>query len=312
MTAAVTATRRSLFASGLALLLVLSLAPVAVAAELEDVLAQARESTFTASRLVVSVWGGQVQVSREHVEYANGMETVHRDASWSMVGNGKAISMGAEPTGVSYLTEAAPMLSSRYTIIEVGDALHLSRPCQIIMVMEGDIHRATFLVDTRSGALLVQNFFTDTGRLYRRTTLTDFRPYRTYPAPMDGSHVPVEIVMQNESDRLPQSVAGYELVDAFSAPEQGYYSDGFFSFSLFILGRTAVSGFEDPMVFTVDSGVYDMVPTARDVALHWSDGSNNYVLVGNLPPDHLVDVLGDLPSPEPRGVWARWWQKIFR
>ncbi len=306
--------RLVLVAASVALLISLP-AGGAVAAELEDVLDEASGSTYTASRLVVSVWGGQTQVSREFVEHADGMEMVRRDTNWSMVGNGKAATMGDEPTGVTFLTHQQPNATSRYTINEYGKATHMSRLCRIVEVMEGDIVRARLVVDDRSGALLIQELYSGNGGLYRRTTLSDFRAYRVYEAPMDGADVPMEIVMPEESDVLLDSAAGYQLVDAFSAPggsEQGFYSDGLFRFSLFVLPvQTVVSGFEEPMAFVTESGVYDMVPTAHAARLHWSDGSNQFVLVGDLPPDHLGDVLGELPAPDAGGMWSKWWKRLF-
>ncbi len=287
----------------------------ATASELDDVLSEARESTYTASRLVVSVWGGETQVIREFVEHSDGMEMVRQAASWSMAGNGRAASMGTESTGFAFLTDQRGISASRYTINEYDKVTHMSRPCRIVEVMEGGVVRATLIVDDRSGALLIQELYSESGKLYRRTTLSDFKAYRTYEAPMDGSEVPMEVVMHEDSDLLSESLAGYQLVDAFSAPggsEQGFYSDGLFRFSLFVLGsNTVVSGFEDPMAFIADSGVYDMVPTAHAVRLHWEDGSNQYVLVGDLPPDHLGEVLAELPVPDSRGVWAKWWSRLF-
>ncbi len=309
------AVRRFLFVGTPAMLVMASFITAASATELHDVLAEARDSTYTASRLVVSVWGGQTQVSREFVEHADGMELVRRDTTWSMTGNGKAVSMGDEPTAVTFLTDQRGVSTSRYTIVERGKAAHMSRPCRIVEVMEGDTLRASFVVDDRSGALLIQELYSENGSMYRRTTLSDFRAYRTYAAPMDGSDVPAVVVMHEDPILLPDSIAGYELLDAFSAPggsEQGYYTDGLFRFSLFILdGNTVVSGFEESMVFVTESGLYEMVPTAQAVRLHWRDGSNNFVLVGDLPPDHVADVLGELPRPSSGGMWARWWKSLF-
>ena len=287
----------------------------AIAAELDDVLGEARESTYTASRLVVSLWGGQTQVSREFVEHADGMEMVRQDTTWSMVGNGKAALMDEESTGVTFLTHEPGVSASRYTVNEYDKVTHMSRSCHIVEVMEGDVLRAALVVDDRSGALLIQELYNDTGRMFRRTTLSDFRAYRTYEAPMESGDVPMEIVMPADSALLEETVAGYQLADAFSAPggsEQGFYSDGLFRFSLFVLpGRTTLSGFEEPMAFVTETGVYDMVPTAHAVRLHWEDGSNNYVLVGDLPADHLRDVLAELPLPDAGGMWTKWWQRLF-
>ncbi len=310
-----TAIRRSLLV-GASALLILSL-PVggAIAADLDDVLTDAQGSTYTASRLIVSVWGGQTQVTREFVEHADGMEMVRRDAGWSLAGNGKAASLGETPQGVTFLTKQTSVPSTRYTIEERAKVDHMSRPCRIVDVMEGEILRASLVVDDRSGAVLIQEQFSANGNLFRRTTLSDFRAYRTYEAPMEESDVPMDVVMPEDSVLLPEDAAGYELVDAFSAPrgsEQGYFSDGLFRFSLFVLnGRTLVTGFEEPMAFVTADGVYDMVATAQAVRLHWQDGSNNYVLVGDVPPDHLRDILADLPAPDSDGMWGRWWQRLF-
>jgi hypothetical protein len=65
------------------------------------------------------------------------------------------------------------------------------------------------------------------------------------------------------------------------------------------------------MAFVAESGVYDMVPTAHAVRLHWEDGSKQYVLVGDLPPDHLGDVLSELPSPDAGSMWTKWWRRLF-
>lgn len=309
-------TKRRVLLVGASMMLMLAIpATGATAAELEDVLGDARESTYTASRLVVSLWGGQTQVSREFVEHSDGMEMVRQDTTWSMVGNGKAALMDEGSTGVTFLTHQPGVTASRYTVNEYDKVTHMSRSCHIVEVTEGDTLRAALVVDDRSGAILIQELYNGNGRLFRRTTLSDFRAYRTYEAPMESGDVPMEIVMPEAAALLPETVAGYQLADAFSAPggsEQGFYSDGLFRFSLFVLsGRTTLSGFEEPMAFVTEAGVYDMVPTAHAVRLHWEDGSNNYVLVGDLPADHLGDVLAELPLPDAGGMWTKWWNRLF-
>ena len=307
--------RRFLFLGASVVLVFAIPAGTAFAADLELVLDEATGSTYTATRVIVSMWGGQTQISREFVERANGMEMVRRDTDWSMAGNGKAASMGEEPTGFTFLTKARGERTDRYEAIEKSKANHMSRPCRIVEVMEGDILRASLVVDDRSGAVLIQELYNESGEVYRRTTLSDFRAYRTYEAPMNGSDVPMEIVMHEDSELVPADAAGYQLVDAFSAPggsEQGYFTDGLFRFSLFVLdGRTVVTGFEDSMVMLTETGVYDMVATPQAVRVHWRDGSNEYVLVGDVPPDHLSDILAELPAPSSGGMWSRWWQRLF-
>lgn len=315
-----TTLRRLLLVAVSTLLLVVSFASAAPAAELDDLLSEARDSTYTASRLVVSVWGGQTQVSRDFVIRKDGMEMTLVDAKWTMTGNGKVISMGDDPAGVAFVTVQRTIESTRYRVGRVTSGVHASRPCQIVEVMEGGLLRATLIVDDRSGAVLIRETYTAEGDVFRRTTLSEFHAYRTYEAPMDGADVAVEVVMPAEAGHLPASVAGYQLVDAFKAPggsgqgyyAQGYYTDGLFRFSLFVFeGRTIVSGFDDPMVLALESGNYDMVPTAQTVQVQWQDGSNRFVLLGDLPPDHLAEVLSELPRPERQGMFARWWGRLF-
>jgi negative regulator of sigma E activity len=121
--------------------------------------------------------------------------------------------------------------------------------------------------------------------------------------------------MHDEPDVVPAEVAGYQLVEVFPGPsgsEQGFYSDGLFSFSLFAWdAATVVQGFEDPMTYVADGSIYDMVPSAEDIRIHWTDADNHYVLVGDLPPDHLHSVLGNLPEPDSDGMFKRFWQRLF-
>jgi hypothetical protein len=156
---------------------------------------------------------------------------------------------------------------------------------------------------------------TDTGRVFRRSSLQDFKAYRTYTAPRSVDDAEYEIVMPQESELLPDEVAGYKLVDIFPAPgdaEHGFYSDGLFTFSLFALdGAAEVTGFDDPGTFVTGSGAYDVEATAHDVRLHWTDGSQRYVMVGDLPPDHAAEVLAELPEPDVRSMFSRWWARLF-
>lgn len=290
-------------------------AGASTAGELDDVLDDARDSTYTAARLVVSIWGGQTQVARQMVEHSKGMDIVVTDSGWSMSGYGRAVSMGDDPYGIAFPSHRPEVSASRYTVVERGAVRHMSRSARMVDIMEGDVLRASLVIDDRSGALLIQDLYASDGSMYRRTTLSEFRAHRTYQSSMDPSEVRAEIVMPEAAYLLPESVAGYELAGSYPAPggsEQGYYTDGLFRFSLFILSaNTYVTGFEEPMVFVTESGGYEMVPTAQAVRLSWSDGRNNFVLVGDLPPDHLSNVLENLPGPSTPNIISRWLSRFF-
>ena len=130
-------------------------APGALAADLSDLLEDAQRSTYTATRLTVSVWGDQTQLKRERVEHANGAEMVRADETWSMVGNGRTIRMGDSPAGIAFVTEFDPITTDRYTIGDVTEITHMRRSCSLVQIMEGSTVRAHMIVDNRTGAPLI-------------------------------------------------------------------------------------------------------------------------------------------------------------
>jgi len=290
-------------------------ATTASADDLTDLLNRAQQSTYTANRLVVSMWEGDTQVSSEFVEHSSGMEMVRVDSVWSIVGNGRSVVVSDEPQGVAFMSHSEPIATDRYTIGTVTDVTHMRRDGQIVEVMEGDIVRAKILVDERTGAPLITETMTDTGKVFRRSSLQNFKAYRTYVAQMDPNGIEYEVVMPLESNLLPTSVAGYQLVEIFPAPggsEQGFYGDGLFTFSLFALSRTTeVSDFEDASALVTSTGTYELASTASDVRIHWRAGETHYVIVGDLPPDHATEVLAELPAPSSPSIFTRLWEKLF-
>lgn len=303
---------------GTTLVVSLALAAPAVAAdELADILDRAHDATFTATRLTVSVWGDQTQLIRERVERANGSEMILVDETWSMVGNGRSIVMNEAPEGIAFMTSIRQEATDRYAVGVTRTCRHMRRSCTIVPILEAGAVRAQVIVDDLTGAPLISYVYDGDGRLFRTVSLSDFKPHRTYEWSRDPEAVPLEIVMHGDSDALPSEVAGYRLGDVFPGPagegsEQGYYSDGLFSFSLFVLpSSTVVGGFDDAETLATGSAIYSMVHTAGDVRVQWSNGERRFVLMGDLPPDHLDEVLAELPGPDRRSILARIWAKLF-
>jgi hypothetical protein len=300
---------------GTAAVLVGLLPTAALADDLTDLLKRANEATYSADRLVVSVWGGQTEVVKSFVEHADGSEIVRVDEAWSFVGNGRSATMGETPAGVAFMSHSSPISTDKYTIGETFQAEHMRRKCTVVTVMEGDVKRASLVIDNNTGAPLITEMYADDGSVFRRTSLQEFKAYRTYSWPTDRGQATYEIVMPLQTDLLPDEVAGYRLVEVFPAPSnaaQGFYSDGLFTFSLFVFDKsTSVTGFEEPSTFVTATGTYDTVPTADDIQITWTGFDNEYVLVGDLPPDHAADVLAELPEPDLRSAFARWWSNLF-
>jgi hypothetical protein len=290
-------------------------APAATAGELEDIITQAREATYNANRVTKSVWGDQIEVTDQLVEHWSGGELVRTNSSWTVSGNGRLVSMGEVPAGLVFLTAKTTPEIQRYEVGNVTTVRHMRRSARRVEVMEGDLKRATLIIDERSGAVLLAETFNGHGQVFRTVSLSDFKAYRVYPEPEEMSSVPVQVIMHSESDLLPSELAGYQIVDVFPGPgglEQGFYSDGLFGFSLFAISkRTAIEGFADSMALVTDVGLYQMVPTAQDVRVRWADRDRNYVLVGDIPPDHLEEVLTALPAPERDSMLKIWWHKLF-
>ena len=291
------------------------LAPAASAGELEDIITSARDATFNANRVTKSVWGDQIEVTDQLVEHWSGGEWVRTNSSWTVAGNGRLVTMGDVPSGLIFLTAKTTPEIKRYTVGDVTDITHMRRDARRVDVMEGDLKRATLIVDKRSGAVLLAETFNSHGRVFRTISLSDFKPYRMYPEPDDMSSVPVQVIMHSESDLLPDEIAGYTIVDVFpglGGSEQGFYSDGLFGFSLFAIAKnTVIDGFEDSMALVTLHGLYEMVPTAQHVRIRWANRDRNFVLVGDIPPDHLEEILAVLPAPERDSMLKIWWRKLF-
>ena len=291
------------------------LAPAASAGDIEDIITSARDATFNATRITKSVWGDRIEVTDQLVEHWSGGELVRTNSAWTVAGNGRLVTMGDVSSGLVFLTAQTTPEIERYEVGKVTDITHMRREAERVEVMEGDLKRATLIIDKRSGAVLLAETYNDQGRVFRTISLSDFKPYRMYPEPEDMSSVPVQVIMHTNSDVLPDEVAGYTMVDVFPGPgglEQGFYSDGLFGFSLFAISkRTAIEGFEDSMALITDHGLYEMVPTARDVRMRWADRGHNFVLVGDIPPDHLDEILAVLPAPERDSMLKIWWRKLF-
>lgn len=300
--------------STLAIVLVLA-NPTARADDLDDLLERADDATYTATRLTVSVWDDTTNVVRERVEHANGAEMIRVDRTWSMVGNGRTIVLGDSPEGIAFMPRSAPIVSDRYEVADEAPCTHLRRACRFYTILEDEAVRARMLIDTKTGAPLITYVYDGDGATYRTISLSDFAPHRTYEWPEGSVDAPLEIVMHDEPTTAPEAVGGYRLVDAFDGPagsEQAFYSDGLFSFSLFVMSEdTSVEGFEDPRTLETDRGTYDLLTTARDVRVHWSDGDHHYVVVGDLPPDHLETVLDELPRPGTASIFTRIWRALF-
>jgi negative regulator of sigma E activity len=140
----------------------------------------------------------------------------------------------------------------------------------------------------------------------------DPNPRRIYTVLGASSY---DVVTTSDSDHLPESVAGYTRVDTYRGPNDSihsFYSDGLFSYSVFqINGEGVAEPFAHAETMKLDSGSYRWFLTASELWVQWSRAGKTYVLVGDLPPDHLEKVLAELPHAESGNLLSRIWNGIF-
>jgi hypothetical protein len=103
--------------------------------------------------------------------------------------------------------------------------------------------------------------------------------------------------------------------DTYAGPDEtihAFFTDGLFSFSLFEVDVAArLDRFEDAGAVLLNGTSYRRLVTPTEIWVTWKAGDVAYVLVGDLPPDHLEEVVADLPAPREPSLLSRLWNGIF-
>ena len=282
------------------------------ASDVTDYLAEADDAVYSGRRVVVTVWEGESRSGVVDVEHAGGMMMVGEE---SMVGDGKVRRLDSGNQGVAVTRWSAMGAAPGYDV-RMGDPTeHLGRAATTMRVMEGTLLRAKLVIDDDTSAPLVTEVFDDEGRLYRYSSMVEFTPaMKNMPVP-PRSTGEYEVMLPVAGSSMPAVVGGYQRVDVYGGPgdsQQGFYSDGLFSFSLFVVdGERSVAGMPKGVPYHHDGAEYRAIVTPAETWLVWEAAGSTYVLVGDLPPDHLESVLEDLPRPSKRNILARFWHALF-
>ena len=64
-------------------------------------------------------------------------------------------------------------------------------------------------------------------------------------------------------------------------------------------------------MFGGEGGEYLQMVTPSEVWVAWRHDGSTFLLVGDLPPDHIVRVLSELPQPEGANLLSRLWRGLF-
>ncbi|HEX5631270.1 MAG TPA: hypothetical protein VFY15_06400, partial [Acidimicrobiia bacterium] len=226
-----------------------------------------------------------------------------------------AMRRGGEWYAVDFTDRAEWSLSDRYRLGASEPSQRLGRPARTYVVFEGDLPRVRITVDDATAVPLLTEVLDGDGRVYRVAALMEVTAALDHSDDMPDEVRRRTVAPTGAGARFPASLAGYRLMDAYAVEGggvQGYYSDGLFSFSVFQTGRgTPPAAFDGATRFAVAGSTYLRVVTPTVIWVYWAAPDHSYVLVGDLPPDHLATALADLPAPGERGLLVRMWRRLF-
>lgn len=277
--------------------------------DLDDYLDRAAQADYSGRRVVVTVWDGRSEAAVADIDHAAGMVMISDAGREVMIGDGKL--MATDSSGVTFSAWSNVDSSSRYATGEESEVVRLGRPAHSVTVLEGDLLRARIVFDAATWAPLATEIYDGDGRLFRLSTFTDFDPVpeKAYEALRDSSADTYDVMPRIAQSSLPAAVAGYERLDTYMASDgvtHAFYGDGLFSFSIFVLpDGNAQPTLDRATSLDVDGDRYLVLVEPAETWVSWTHEEVGYVLVGDLPPDHLVEVLAELPNPKGRNLIDR-------
>jgi len=291
------------------------IATPAVADELGDYLEEADQATYSGRRVVRTTWDGLERMGFVDVEQLAGMAMVSVGQSYMMVGDGKIHALGSPNAALSYVHDSPAPVDHDYRVAMGDTTTHLGRSAAVMEISESGVLRMRMLVDTDTSAPLETEVFDGEGNLFRYSTMVEFSP--SAPAMDDYEDEGEYQMMVPLDEALVPAVAGrYGMIDVYGGPadgQQAFYGDGLFTFSLFAIdGRTDLDEVAaNGRIWTVSGFDYVRVVAPAEVWVLWNAPGSTYALVGDLPPDHLEEVLIDLPRPGQPNWFSRVWARLF-
>lgn len=307
--------RRMLVVGGLAAVFVVSAAGAALAEDLAEYLEDARDAIYSGERLVATSWDGIESIGIFEIQHHGGMASVGSSAGSATIGAGRMYLGGPEEAAVSFVLHSEPEVDGRYSVEHVEATKHLGRAATVIEVLEAGSVRMRMVVDDSTSAPVATQVFDGDGELFRYSAMTEFSVW-VDPAMAAFDDREYRMMLPLDAADLPIDLAGYRLIDVYAAPQDGrqaFYTDGLFSFSVFTTrGRAnwkAAASSEHP--YTIDGYDYLRVVSPTSATVLWNAPTTAIALVGDLPPDHLDEVLDELPLPGTDNWMKRMWRKLF-
>jgi hypothetical protein len=295
--------------------LVLLPASTAFATELDELLEESREASYSAEQVITcstpdGVHDAVIELSQSSGELhvgapvAPGVELAAGSGGWTLVREGAVVS-SANVEGTGDVPEP------RYSVDDGADTEYLGRDA-VRYEMAGDgVVRAELVFDAEIGALLRVVTFNADGSVYCERRFITFDP----EAPPTGEEDTTEVIRSAEGgvdSDLPNTLAGFERLDVYE-DEAGfvfaYYSDGFFSFAVFQI--PSLLSIDTGSLVTLADRVYTRSFSPGQVTFAWETRGGGMAMVGDLPPDMHEEVLAGLPAPQDPGLFRRLWRSLF-
>ncbi|MCJ7726331.1 MAG: hypothetical protein MUP76_08105 [Acidimicrobiia bacterium] len=292
----------------------------AVATADDDVagmLEEASEADFHGSGVLMCTWGSDSAAATYEVTRSAGMSMVEGPSGSLMSADGvSATRSGSDWYGTEVEEWAAWAVHTRYSLGETVATTRLGRPAFEVTILENGLPRIRLILDAESTVPLSTEILDGDGRVFRMAVLITFDPgTQDMPDEMPPMETMETIHPMASSGSLPAAVNGYvraDVYDAGSGAVQAFYTDGVFSFSVFEAKRSGrPEAFERATEFEAGGDRYRRIITPTSTWVHWDAPDRSYVLVGDLPPDHLLRVLEDFPAPGNRSFFVRLWRNLF-
>jgi hypothetical protein len=312
---------RRLVVGLLSAVLVLGASPALADQPVEDIILDGSDIDFRGRGVVLTTWGTDTAAAVFTVSRANGMSMVTTAGGTLAVGGGVvARREGDAWYGMNVVASAPWEVADQYDVRDEGVAVRLERAARLITVLEDGFPRMRITLDAETSIPLRTEVLDGSGRVFRASFLTELSGMAGVAGVQQRTTGPfMEDAKQMErstaSDRLPEQVDGYRRVDVYAAPVGGvhaFYTDGLFSFSVFEYGRSSTpTEFERAGEVVFGGHRYRRIVEPSQVWIQWHAPNQTYVLVGDLPPDHLREVVASLPTPGDRGFFVRLWRRLF-
>lgn len=307
--------RRAFTIGGLVVAIALIGAVPALADDLADYLSDAGDAVYSGRRVVGTTWDGFESIGIVEIQHLGGMATVGSGSSNATVGGGRMRLDGPTGAALSFVGATLVDLDPRYSVSPGGTTEHLGRSAHILEVMEAGFIRMRIVVDESTSAPVATEVYLPGGTVFRSSTMIEFAVSVDPELATTDEH-PYEMMLPVDQSGLPDVAAGYQLVDVYAGPQgasQAFYSDGLFSFSVFTTdGRLNwEAALDDELPYTVSGLSYWRVINPASLWVVWNAPGTAIALVGDLPPDHLEEVLADLPQPGIDGWMKRMWHRLF-